>query len=1501
MKRNDLVARSLTLGLAVATAAASMSTPGGLMAPVTVQAAVTVTDENIGDYFEITDTDNVIVASSDDLSTGVEAQVSSKEQNYNGNITVSYKSKGSSGDSSETITAAGEYDVYITATVGTSFDAITEETKLGTVTVYQELASNKELTYKNGSGDAEGVKDAASKVFTDDVTVDAGEGNKISLTKEGLESEATNTVKVDKTVDQSSKPIDGQKTVVLYVKLSDDETVYAKKTTLTFDVTPPEITAATVKENDGKQVITANGATLSVTANEAGKVYYKVEAEAKTLQAAEVKGDGTSNAVDVTEGNSADISLSGLSANTQYYIYLVAEDAAGNLGAVSAPVEVKTLKAAYSGTQPAVGTFTKEGRTLTFTFAAASKEAKDFDYTLDAEQSWTNGAATNSIVSVESSNDSTTITLTLPTDAYAANAIKVRVAETDDNLAGDWVAYEQAVPEGVAPTLSAIQTADVTAADTSVKVNVISNETGKVYALAKEKGQQAPNAAAVKEGKKSTEIQSAGAATEVTVNELTANTEYVIYFVAEDAAENLSAVQSVEVKTLQTALTGIAKLDGTTTVGETLTASVESGNGSTFTYAWYRIPVVDATEQTPVQITGANESTYTLVADDAGCKIKVVITAEGFSGSKEKTTEAAVEKKTCSIELGDASSLFASGVTGDAGSKVLNVTVPETAQSSALEYSFDGTTWVDLSGAATIPLANKSYDAGTIKVRVKETEDTKAGDVVAYDKAIKATLAATVTISGELKYDQTITANATITDQAQENAALKYEFIRVTPSKEPEGEPTVKTVQAASETNTYKLTADDIGSTIKVVVTADNYEDGNVTATTETIQKADAREVADVTVTKNLNGEVYNYTVTALSGDGAQYCYVEGSYESYQAAVDDSKNPTLASTNTFNGLTPGKTYTFFATYDQADTKYEKSAIKCLVETVPLLQRPALSLNVAVSAYQETGKTVTITNVENAEYSFAGADGAYNATNTKNYTADDIDKLADKSITVAIRYPHDDKYADVAPLTQTINLSKEYQTAPDAASVTVVTNANKTKYQLTITPPAVDDGITLEYSVDGKSFTTEEAIEAMEFDAGQTVNVYVRKAAYSKDSKDYDASSAAVTPKTTSARSAAPTISSVGDVTTFKDSLDVTLTATDGVTIYYTTDGTEPTVNTETSATTTKTITISASTTVTAIAVENNKIVSTVVSKTFTKDTSVVKPVNPPENNNPWTGPSTTTPSTDDKKPETKPETKPENQPVTETETKADGTKVTTTETKAEDGSVTAKVELKNETTGVEATVKVAKDADGKVTDATAAVTQTSADKKAGISAATVAQITEAAGTKAVEIKAEIVDESGNTLCRLTANAEDLKAGNKLKVLKYDSKTREYVLVNKTTYKVDKDGNVAMNDLKRARYMVVTASEAETFSKQVLKTVKVETAKKNVTAGKKTKITLDDGLNMANVAKITYKTSRKSVATVNKNGTITTKKAGTVTVRATVTLKNGKTKSVKMTLTVKKAK
>ena len=51
--------------------------------------------------------------------------------------------------------------------------------------------------------------------------------------------------------------------------------------------------------------------------------------------------------------------------------------------------------------------------------------------------------------------------------------------------------------------------------------------------------------------------------------------------------------------------------------------------------------------------------------------------------------------------------------------------------------------------------------------------------------------------------------------------------------------------------------------------------------------------------------------------------------------------------------------------------------------------------------------------------------------------------------------------------------------------------------------------------------------------------------------------------------------------------------------------------------------------------------------------------------------------------------------------------------------------------------------------------------------------------------------------------------------------------------------------------------------------------------------------------ITYTSSKKSVVTVNKNGTIVAKKAGKAVVKVKVTLKNGKTKTVKMTIKVTK--
>lgn len=102
----------------------------------------------------------------------------------------------------------------------------------------------------------------------------------------------------------------------------------------------------------------------------------------------------------------------------------------------------------------------------------------------------------------------------------------------------------------------------------------------------------------------------------------------------------------------------------------------------------------------------------------------------------------------------------------------------------------------------------------------------------------------------------------------------------------------------------------------------------------------------------------------------------------------------------------------------------------------------------------------------------------------------------------------------------------------------------------------------------------------------------------------------------------------------------------------------------------------------------------------------------------------------------------------------------------------------------------------------------------------------------------------------------------------------------------------------ADYKMLTATELKAVEKAILKTVEVKKPSVTVKNGKKTQIQLSSALDMDNVKSITYKTSKKSVATVNKSGKITTNKKGTVTIKAIVTLKNGKKKTVSMTLKVK---
>lgn len=221
--------------------------------------------------------------------------------------------------------------------------------------------------------------------------------------------------------------------------------------------------------------------------------------------------------------------------------------------------------------------------------------------------------------------------------------------------------------------------------------------------------------------------------------------------------------------------------------------------------------------------------------------------------------------------------------------------------------------------------------------------------------------------------------------------------------------------------------------------------------------------------------------------------------------------------------------------------------------------------------------------------------------------------------------------------------------------------------------------------------------------------------------------------------------------------------------------------------------------------------------------------------------------------------------------------------------------------GTTATVTVTKDASGKVT-AEAAVAATGKTSKTGVKATVNADViqavTEAAGTKDVTITQEVKKADGTTAYAVQVNAANVKAGAKLAVMKKDEKTGELVLVNKKSYKVTKDGSVSLTFKDRGVYVLKTQAEVKAAAKQIAKTIAPAKSTVNIGAKKTTVFQWSKKLNMENVAKITYKSSKKSVVSVNKNGKIKGKKKGTGKVTATVTLKDGTKKIVTIKVTVK---
>ena len=482
---------------------------------------------------------------------------------------------------------------------------------------------------------------------------------------------------------------------------------------------------------------------------------------------------------------------------------------------------------------------------------------------------------------------------------------------------------------------------------------------------------------------------------------------------------------------------------------------------------------------------------------------------------------------------------------------------------------------------------------------------------------------------------------------------------------------------------------------------------------------------------------------------------------------------------------------------------------------------------------------------------------------------------------------------------------EPQEKPIQFDVSIRPNDSATAYVMQVTSLADTDMRSYQYSINGKDYYPLQRLQTEEtFGARQMVDLHIREVG--SDNKILAAGNRKIeTPRD----SGVPTISGADK---FSDRTEVTITAPPGAIIYYTTDDTVPTKESQKYDTP---ITLTETTTIQAIAIEDGHIMSDVVGMAFTKESSGGSSSggdtsggssSGSSSDSGSSGSSSSGGSTDSGSETAPPQEDNKNKTTTKTETREDGTVVTTTEVRAEDGSVQIKTEIRNKATGLNVTVNVSKNAKGKITSATAEIL----DRGFGnvkISGEALSEIVKAAGTKKVKTTIKMLTKNDWVIREVTVNVNTLLKRTvrpkKMKIIEIDPETGEKLVVSKMPFRVAADGSVELdhNELGHGTYELVTADEEEALTKQILRSIKATKQSASIREKQGTYFWFKKGVNWDNVDKVTFSVLNPDVARVSSNGRITGLKPGKTVVKAVVRLENGQSKVIRMTVTVNEKK
>ena len=229
----------------------------------------------------------------------------------------------------------------------------------------------------------------------------------------------------------------------------------------------------------------------------------------------------------------------------------------------------------------------------------------------------------------------------------------------------------------------------------------------------------------------------------------TAGSTGTVYVAIYSARGGDTGTYTLTVSVTNYAATGAPTISGTPQVGETLTAAtsgIMDSDGLTsvsYTYQWVR---VNGTES---DISGATDSTYTLVDADEGKTIKVTVSFTDDNSNAETLTS------TATVTVTAAANNLATGTAAISGTATVGQTLSATIGSIAdadgltnasFTYQWvrvDGSVESDISGATASTYTLVAADAGkTIKVKISFTDDL--GNSETRTSAATATVAAAV-------------------------------------------------------------------------------------------------------------------------------------------------------------------------------------------------------------------------------------------------------------------------------------------------------------------------------------------------------------------------------------------------------------------------------------------------------------------------------------------------------------------------------------------------------------------------------------------------------------------------------------------------------------------------------------------------------------------------------------------------------------------------------------